>query len=69
MTWASAGLYFDAGWGYFGFKSGPVAGKYMAEYMASGERPDILKAFQLKRFLENRYTGETAAVMKYGHWD
>ena len=33
------GLYFDAGWGYFGFKSGPVAGKYMAEYMATGERP------------------------------
>ena len=63
------GLYFDAGWGYFGFKSGPVAGKYMAEYMASGERPEILDAFQLKRFLENRYSGETAAVMKYGHWD
>ena len=63
------GLYFDAGWGYFGFKSGPVAGKYMAEYMATGERPEILRAFQLKRFLEGRYSGETAAVMKYGHWD
>ena len=63
------GLYLDAGWGYFGFKSGPVAGQYMAEYMASGERPEILGAFQLKRFLENRYSGETAVVMKYGHWD
>lgn len=64
-----AGLYLDAGWGYFGFKSGPVAGKYMADYMATGERPEMLKAFQLKRFLEGRYSGETAAVMKYGHWD
>ena len=63
------GLYLDAGWGYFGFKSGPVAGKYMAEYMATEERPEIIRAFQLKRFLENRYSGETAAVMKYGHWD
>ncbi|MXV95271.1 MAG: FAD-dependent oxidoreductase [Gemmatimonadetes bacterium] len=62
-------LYLDAGWGYFGFKSGPVAGKYMADYMATGERPEILEAFQLKRFLEGRYSGETAAVMKYGHWD
>lgn len=63
------GLYLDAGWGYFGFKSGPVAGKYMADYMTTGQRPEILKAFQLKRFLEGRYSGETAAVMKYGHWD
>lgn len=63
------GLYLDAGWGYFGFKSGPVAGKYMAEYMATGERPEILQAFRLDRFLENRCSGETAAVMKYGHWD
>ena len=63
------GLYLDAGWGYFGFKSGPVAGKYMAEYMSSGERPEILRAFQLKRFLEGRYSGETASVMRYGHWD
>ena len=63
------GLYLDAGWGYFGFKSGPVAGKYMAEYMAGGERPEILEPFALARFLEGRYSGETAAVMKYGHWD
>ena len=63
------GLYLDAGWGYFGFKSGPVAGKYMADYMATGERPKMLEPFRLKRFLEGRYSGETAAVTKYGHWD
>ena len=63
------GLFLDAGWGYFGFKSGPVAGKYMAEYMATDETPEILRPFALNRFLENRYSGETAGVMKYGHWD
>ena len=63
------GLYLDVGWGYFGFKSGPVAGKYMAEFIAKEEAPDILKPFRLGRFLENRYMGETATAMKYGHWD
>ena len=63
------GLYIDLGWGYFGFKSGPIVGKYMAEYMATGQAPAILEPFRLNRFLENRYSGETASVMKYGHWD
>ena len=63
------GLFLDAGWGYFGFKSGPVAGKYMADYMALGERPAMLEPFRLDRFLKHRCSGETAAVMKYGHWD
>ena len=44
------GLYLDAGWGYFGFKSGPVAGKYMAEYMASGERPEVLQGVSAETF-------------------
>ncbi len=63
------GLYLDCGWGYFGFKSGPVTGKYMAEFIAREEAPDILKPFSLDRFLENRYMGETATTMKYGHYD
>ena len=41
----------------------------MAEFIARGETPDILKPFGLSRFLDNRYMGETATVMKYGHWD
>ncbi|GBC61110.1 FAD-dependent oxidoreductase [Desulfonema ishimotonii] len=44
------GYFTDCGWGDFGFKSGPVTGKYMAEYMATGQCPDILKPFALKRF-------------------
>ncbi len=63
------GLYLNAGWGYFGFKAGPVTGKYMAEYMATEEAPKVIRPFRLGRFLENRYLGETAAAMKYGHWD
>jgi sarcosine oxidase subunit beta len=63
------GLYIDLGWGYFGFKSGPIVGKYMAEFMAREQTPDILQPFRLARFLENRYSGETAGAMKYGHWD
>ncbi len=62
------GLYLDVGWGYFGFKSGPVTGKYMAEFIAREEAPDILRPFALGRFLENRYLGETATSMSYGQW-
>lgn len=68
-NFAYDGLYLDCGWGYFGFKSGPITGKYMAEFIAREEAPDILKPFALGRFLENRYMGETATAMKYGHYD
>jgi len=63
------GLFIDVGWGYFGFKSGPITGKYMAEFLARNEAPDILKPFALRRFLDNRYLGETAGAMSYGHWN
>jgi sarcosine oxidase subunit beta len=48
----------DCGWGHFGFKSGPVAGKYLAEFMSSGNRPGILKPFSLKRFENFSMLGE-----------
>lgn len=59
------GYYLDCGWGYFGFKSCAVAGKYMAEYLATGNCPEILKPFRLKRFEEHRLMGETAALVDY----
>jgi sarcosine oxidase subunit beta len=55
----------DCGWGYFGFKSSAVTGKYMAELMATGECPPILKPFSLRRFERHRLMGETAALMEY----
>ena len=68
-NFAYEGLYLDVGWGYFGFKSGPITGKYMADFIAREEAPEILRPFALRRFLENRYMGETATAMKYGQWD
>jgi len=59
------GSYLDCGWGYFGFKSSTVTGKYMAEFMARGECPEILKPFTLRRFQEHRLMGETAATVSY----
>ncbi len=59
------GYYTDCGWGYFGFKSSAVTGKYMAEFMASGECPEILKPFTLRRFENHRLMGETAALVNY----
>ena len=63
------GLYLDVGWGYYGFKSGPITGKYMAEFMARAARPEILKPFALRRFEEFRPTGETAGAFTYGPWN
>ena len=59
------GYYMDCGWGYFGFKSCAATGKYMAQFMATGECPKILKPFTLKRFEQHRLMGETAALVQY----
>ena len=59
------GYFLDCGWGYFGFKSCAVTGKYMAEFMAAGECPDILKPFSLGRYKNHRLMGETAASVNY----
>jgi len=63
------GYYFDCGWGYFGFKSAPVTGKYMAEFISSGQCPEILKPFTLRRFEQHRLMGETANPSNYGPWN
>jgi len=63
------GYYMDCGWGYFGFKSCTVTGKYMAQFMASGEYPAILKPFTLRRYQEHRLMGETAGAVSYGPWN
>lgn len=63
------GYYMDCGWGYFGFKSGPVTGKYLAQFMASGECPDILKPFTLRRYENQQMMGEIASPVYYGPWN
>ena len=59
------GAYINCGWGYFGFKSCAAVGKYMAHYMATGQRPEILAPFHLRRYEQHRLMGETAAVVSY----
>ncbi|MEW5723223.1 MAG: FAD-binding oxidoreductase, partial [Thermodesulfobacteriota bacterium] len=44
------GFFMDCGWGYFGFKSSAAVGQYLAQYMASGECPALLKPFHLRRY-------------------
>jgi sarcosine oxidase subunit beta len=63
------GYYMDCGWGYFGFKSGPVTGRYMAQWIATGKCPEILKVFTLKRFGNFDLQKETAATMYYSPWN
>ena len=63
------GYYMDCGWGYFGFKSGAVTGRYMAEFMSSGRRPELLKPFTLRRYEDHRLMGEIASPVNYGPWD
>jgi len=52
----------DCGWGTWGFKATPVAGKYMAETVATGRVPDILKPFDLRRFEKFELLNEMGAT-------
>ncbi|HKZ75828.1 MAG TPA: FAD-dependent oxidoreductase, partial [Actinomycetota bacterium] len=56
------GFYLDVGWGTYGFKAGPVAGRRMAELIATGRTPDLIKPFSITRFSEDRLVGEKAAA-------
>ena len=60
------GYFMDVGWGYFGFKSGPIAGRKMAEFIATGECPEILKPFFYRRFEQHRHLPEIPAPVLYG---
>jgi sarcosine oxidase subunit beta len=55
-------LWLDCGWGTWGFKATPVAGKRMAETIAEGRVPDILRPFALERFETFRLLNEMGAT-------
>jgi sarcosine oxidase subunit beta len=63
------GYFMDCGWGYFGFKSGAVIGKYMAEFMATGNCPNRLAPFNLRRYEDHKMMGEIANPVNYGPWN
>jgi sarcosine oxidase subunit beta len=56
------GFILDVGWGTYGFKAGPVSGKQIAELIATGRTPDVLKLFSITRFGDDRLVGEKAAA-------
>ncbi len=56
------GFYLDVGWGTWGFKAGPVAGTRLAEFIATGKLPELIRPFSLRRFYDNDLVGEKAAA-------
>jgi sarcosine oxidase, subunit beta len=56
------GLLLDVGWGTYGFKAGPAAGYRVAELIATGKVPPVLRPFRLARFAEMEPVGEKAAA-------
>jgi sarcosine oxidase subunit beta len=56
------GFILDVGWGTYGFKAGPAAGYRVAELIATGRVPEVLRPFRLSRFAEMQPVGEKAAA-------
>ena len=61
-----AGFTLDVGWGTYGFKAAPVAGKYSAELIATDKTPALIAPFRLSRFAEAELVGEKGAA-SVGH--
>lgn len=60
------GFYLDAGWGTWGFKATPVAGKTMSYTVANDRNHDLITGFTLDRFSQYQLTGEKGAA-SVGH--
>ena len=58
--------YIDSGWGTWGFKATPVCGATMAEMIATGCVPELIKEFRLDRFRDFSLLGEKGAA-SVGH--
>ncbi len=55
-------FYVDIGWGTYGFKAAPAAGRYLAELIATKKVPKIIEPFAPGRFRGGRLLGEKAAA-------
>jgi sarcosine oxidase subunit beta len=55
-------FYVDIGWGTYGFKAAPIAGKSLAELVATGKTPALVAPFAPGRFRAGRLVGEKAAA-------
>lgn len=54
--------YLDSGWGTWGFKATPICGKTMAELIATGRVPALIKPFELERFYRFEQVNEAGAT-------
>lgn len=54
--------YMDVGWGTWGFKASPICGFTMAETIANGQEPELIRPFSLERFTTGQLIGEKAAA-------
>ena len=61
-----AGFYLDAGWGTWGFKATPIAGKTMAATLVADRNHELIHSFRLSRFADYELTGEKGAA-SVGH--
>ena len=57
------GFVLNAGWGTWGFKAAPIAGKCIAELVATGKTPALIEPFGLSRFADDRLVNERAAAI------
>ena len=56
------GFLLDCGWGTYGLKAAPIAGKTMAELIVTGRTPDLIKPFSITRFSDGRLVNERGAA-------
>jgi sarcosine oxidase subunit beta len=60
------GFFIDAGWGTWGFKATPISGKTMAATVATGRDHELIRPFNLSRFVNMQLVGEKGAA-SVGH--
>jgi sarcosine oxidase subunit beta len=56
------GFILDCGWGTYGFKAAPIAGKTMAELIATGRTPELIAPFSITRFADGRLVNERGSA-------
>jgi len=56
------GYYLDVGWGTYGFKAAPAAGKNLATLIVTGKIPEVIRSLVYTRFSESKLVGEKAAA-------
>lgn len=56
------GFILTCGWGSWGFKAAPIAGRCIAELIATGDTPDLIRPFALSRFRDGRLVNERASA-------